>query len=608
MPEEFAGQLPPGTFTNPSLERYFTSIERASPERGSELSLATFEPVPDPCIEVTPQDDLVAESKSSASTEEARSHNNGMRSRNKRKGTTTETNKVINLRDNDSKALEQLKGECKHIVKDEDLFTKVTSIVGEMEPGGLTERLQKLGIDFDFLKENAHKDDSADNEDKNQASGVAKICPECCKSNKKYVTWCIECGCVLIGVEATSLNPEDETAKSEANPEGKHVIIKNKEGDHLRPSAPAGPWSHKEQARPLKPQHSADPVFHGQDLNSSTAGRHFQSRLEQAWKNEQRDVSPVVDSQDSAALCQSSDCVSENDRLLYNDGNPRDSLPPLMRAELSLNLRSSADSSMSSVRRPGVNNGKPHKGVQASCPDLGDDIEFEYSDEPWRKSLPNALQAELSLDLRVSTDSTAEHNNPNLKESKKKVLGVPPSDTRRRKMKVIQGQLKKQGQGQLNEVKEEPEVVQQGGDDKEDLDIIVDEEAGSDTEVEEMMDEFVNNLRNDPRFHPRKASDIRPKTTGGVPQPSKSQMPIKSKPRPQSAGKSRPYANVQSKVRASIEAEPPPRRWQRSSLAWSSYNSGELSKPSSLWDQGGEGDKELHDGRGRPSSTRSRSK
>lgn len=580
LPEDFVGSLPPGTFTNPSLERYFSSIERVSADKASTLSSDTFEPIPEPDIEVTPREKSLEVTGQPLSVTDNVDRSGTKNSQGKKadKHQGHSRRKVVNLRDSGNhgnRALQQLQDQDSTPVKDDDLFTKVTSIVGEMEPGGLTERLKNLGIGFDFLKHDASKDNTGNKVPEGQedakecqkpssSSSVAKICPDCSKPNKKYVTWCIECGCVLIGVEVTPLKGDNNKAEEDQREEP-HKAEDNK------------------TRGPLRPQQCEEPVFRTLDLHSSDAGRQFQSRLEQAWKTEEK---KAMVSQESGPN-QSSDYVSDNERLVYNDvTNPRKSLPNHMRAELSLNLRSSADSSLPSTssaaqRQPN----KPRRTVEASCPDLGDDMEFEYNEEVSRKSLPNALKVELSLDLRSSVNSTPEPPKENTSTNKPR----KPLPSRSR-----QSQNMKQGQSQMSTVDEKSEApeVAFGGQvvhlehgrnvNKE---VVVDEDGiFVDDDVEDddvdIVDEFVDLLRKDPRFKPTKQDVTRPKSAG-VPQPSKSLQPAKSKMRPQSAGK-RSFPGVQSKVRASIEAEPPQRRWQKSSIAWSSYNASELSKPSSL--------------------------
>ncbi|XP_074660849.1 uncharacterized protein LOC141913270 [Tubulanus polymorphus] len=96
------------------------------------------------------------------------------------------------------------------------VFTKVS---------GLTDKLEKLGIDIGLInplpktstlpflddgrnlpdplrKHEAHfnvGDHSAD------AQKVAIVCPDCSTLNRPYVTWCLDCGCVLIGIQPTSV-------------------------------------------------------------------------------------------------------------------------------------------------------------------------------------------------------------------------------------------------------------------------------------------------------------------------------------------------------------------------------------------------------------------
>ena len=266
LPEDYVQYLPPGTFTNSSLERYFNSIERASKDLGSQ----TFEPVPDLHAEfkgLTLFDkdvDVKGQALSCHITTE-----------------TQENKKILNLQETDGKILQPFQDHSK-ITEDDDLFTKVTSIVDEMQPGGLTERLNNLGIDFNFLKKEETSGSTDDLEKVAKPDGaskvkdiMAKICPECCKPNKKYVTWCIECGCVLIGVEIVTLKPQVSTNEPHFRDQHRNLLEQDQTNQHQ-----------ENYHRNLVKHQNGTYTGHGQGLQTWESGRHFQERLEKAWTSE----------------------------------------------------------------------------------------------------------------------------------------------------------------------------------------------------------------------------------------------------------------------------------------------------------------------------------
>lgn len=84
-----------------------------------------------------------------------------------------------------------------------------TEITGySVDAGGLTERLNELGINSKYVKgelinsEKSHQQ----NEDREEGQKIKKgklliICPECEGFNKEYMSWCTHCGEMIIGVE-----------------------------------------------------------------------------------------------------------------------------------------------------------------------------------------------------------------------------------------------------------------------------------------------------------------------------------------------------------------------------------------------------------------------
>lgn len=77
--------------------------------------------------------------------------------------------------------------------------------VATMKAGGITDRMEKLGIDLSFLRDGKEPENLAVTEDgkkgDNSKDKRVIVCPECGEINKPYMTWCADCGDVLIGVE-----------------------------------------------------------------------------------------------------------------------------------------------------------------------------------------------------------------------------------------------------------------------------------------------------------------------------------------------------------------------------------------------------------------------
>ncbi|KAK7099182.1 uncharacterized protein [Littorina saxatilis] len=74
-----------------------------------------------------------------------------------------------------------------------------TSIVA----GGITERMEQLGVDPQFLNNLKQRTENliADEEALDAIRNKVRVCPECQAVNKEYMTWCLQCGGVLIGVD-----------------------------------------------------------------------------------------------------------------------------------------------------------------------------------------------------------------------------------------------------------------------------------------------------------------------------------------------------------------------------------------------------------------------
>ena len=115
--------------------------------------------------------------------------------------------------------------------------TVVTGV--SIEAGGLTERLNKLGIDSTHLKrekdssETGVYNETKQKEVKEKKGKLLIICPECEGFNKEYMSWCTHCGEMIIGVEPLLVSKNRQgkirtkpiTANSEPN--GNNKLLKS---------------------------------------------------------------------------------------------------------------------------------------------------------------------------------------------------------------------------------------------------------------------------------------------------------------------------------------------------------------------------------------------
>ncbi|KAL8584808.1 hypothetical protein ACOMHN_037513 [Nucella lapillus] len=90
---------------------------------------------------------------------------------------------------------------------DDDDMTTVTrsswATGTSIKAGGITERLEQMGIDPGVVQSiRQHPDVAAADEETLEAMrNLVRVCPECGAVNKEYMTWCLHCGGVLIGVD-----------------------------------------------------------------------------------------------------------------------------------------------------------------------------------------------------------------------------------------------------------------------------------------------------------------------------------------------------------------------------------------------------------------------
>ena len=142
--------------------------------------------------------------------------------------------------------------------------TRTSLVTGtSIAAGGITERMEQLGVDPVVLQSLKQRPDivAADEEALDAMRNLVRICPECQAVNKEYMTWCLQCGGVLIGVDPIST---------------KDLKKKNKE---KRGGAGSSSKPRKSQSKPEKAE-APDPAA-GQSPDSQEPFLEYEERIEE---------------------------------------------------------------------------------------------------------------------------------------------------------------------------------------------------------------------------------------------------------------------------------------------------------------------------------------
>ncbi|XP_060605854.1 uncharacterized protein LOC132758296 [Ruditapes philippinarum] len=128
----------------------------------------------------------------------------------------------------------------------ETLVNSMANTDATLHAGGLTERLNELGIDVSHVKY-SNKDKKQIGEDKKHGGKKGKVlivCPDCGGLNKEYMSWCTQCGEMIIGVEPMLVS-KNRDGKIRMKPVDKNEIaetdeirIKNPEVKEINMLAP----------------------------------------------------------------------------------------------------------------------------------------------------------------------------------------------------------------------------------------------------------------------------------------------------------------------------------------------------------------------------------
>ncbi|OWF51484.1 uncharacterized protein LOC110449096 [Mizuhopecten yessoensis] len=112
------------------------------------------------------------------------------------------------------------------IYDDRETMVNTEVTVATVKAGGITDRMERLGLDLSFLRDGKEHDgqreatvneENKENKGDNPKDKRVIVCPECGEINKPYMTWCGDCGDILIGVEPLLPMKKKFCEKNQAN-------------------------------------------------------------------------------------------------------------------------------------------------------------------------------------------------------------------------------------------------------------------------------------------------------------------------------------------------------------------------------------------------------
>ena len=409
--------------------------------------------------------------------------------------------------------------------------SKVTSVKAE----GITDRMNKLGLDLSFLRETGKDFESLPKEE----GKSVLVCEECGEVNKVYMSWCGDCGESLAGIEVTVIKKPKPPRVSRkegkiGNKKAAASVPSDSSSNKSKQKERAGKKGSRDSGRPSSedtPQadRSMEEVFNDQagrdieEIFEHVTDPVIQGFISSYYRKKQ---SELIQSQPDSQR-QEENFFTRANRNAYTEGE-------LMNGE-SLEENEASD----------VNSNKDRHQYDKELSEFLDNENVWLHESKKPKGKPLKHKRSAPIDVEVFS----------VQESKQQ------RDTSRSQEKIVPS---------LNlcnsSDEEKPKIC---------LDISTDSEDWQDFFVPQQAVVKEPEVRDEPAA-PEEARPFLEQVIGDM----RSSLPTKSKSsktKPKTAGK-----NVRSVVRDSIEAPKYERKWQRSSIAWSSYHPRELSKKSSI--------------------------
>lgn len=410
--------------------------------------------------------------------------------------------------------------------------SKVTSVKAE----GITERMNKLGLDLSFLREAGKSQEGIPKEE----GKTVLVCEECGEVNKVYMSWCGDCGESLAGIEVTIIKkPKPPRVSKKDRPPSK--VPQNKAPPSKSPpvasDSSSTQSSQKDRVRAVKKESRDSGHPSSEEIENVQAGREIEEIFEHVTDPVIKGFISSYYRKKQAELMQNEeDADDEEENFFTKSKNGFVEMETLHNEE--------EDNNEASQSRSRIDSHQYENEISKFIDN--EEVWLHESKKPKEKPLKHKRSA--PIDVEVFS----------VKESKQQ------RDTSRSQEKIVPSL------NLFNSSDEEKPKIS--------LDISTDSEDWQDFFIPKPVE-----VEKSPEpEEPEDPEDVRPfleQVMGDM----RSSLPTKSKSknaRLKTGGKS-----VKSVVRESIEAPGYKRKWQRSSIAWSSYHPRELSKKTSLLPQ-----------------------
>ncbi|KAJ8299783.1 hypothetical protein KUTeg_023843 [Tegillarca granosa] len=485
-------------------------------------------------------------------------------------------------------------------------FTSATSI----KAGGVTEREEKLGIDLSFIKGEVQKSSKENVDNSNKSNGkLVIVCPECGEVNKPYMSWCADCGDVLIGVNPILMKKGKNGKLKRCITENQNVEIENIKNVTFVEKEIEGdpgivPQIVSERDDVISPVH--DEVYKGKTSpnksDSRDSGRPSSEDMD--YGRTEKEVTeicenisdPVIKGFIKAYFSRKKQAVNvkdgkdtstgnkeeEDGEKDTNDGQPNDfeAFPP------QIEIKNPTDSHATQNFNQGHSRSNVQNYVQVQSHSSTQD--FVHVDSNSHES-PQELETENKCDLGVIEPPVLSKTKPSYSKKKSKLKKNVPVD-----IEVFpSSERRSSGRSEpivpilnlVNSSDEEDEVNEQLNQQLLDSS----SEANDFSEFFDPPEEMQKLAADSQERDDNEEQPFLAQVIADINTTTKPKRPCSGNGRGKRAGN----INARSIVRESIESAGYQRHWERSSIAWGSYNQRELSTKSSIRGQSA---------RGRPSS------
>ena len=198
-------------------------------------------------------------------------------------------------------------------------FTSVSGITGtSVQAGGVTERLKSLGIDTKAIATSEATAETQDGKSKSKPK-LVKVCPECASWNKEYMSWCADCGEILIGVEVIDAKLKKKKEREQRRQQNRLNLANKTSVDEMKLKGLETDQRHFEQYEQIeqqsavlnetngecvmerKPVTETEPVKHVPDLDKSEVETSPHSTVESRnnllpFVRTERDINDICES------------------------------------------------------------------------------------------------------------------------------------------------------------------------------------------------------------------------------------------------------------------------------------------------------------------------